>query len=206
MSRERLQQYEAGLRNMPSRLVRREYERAYAEYHELKASKPRLKALINLYRRMLEIAEREMERRAQSENQNSNGSTTQYGLSAMDIFEGEQDDGTSVLAVELPMEPLGRKRIYAENTEDSRTMLQELSADWLRLWPQIRSLFEDSAKELDLDNPVDSETLVGQVGRLEPGVFMADRCDIYLSLSSDDHPDWDFFLRDGQIIHFQPVF
>jgi hypothetical protein len=125
----------------------------------------------------------------------------------MDIFEVELDDDDFAVAIELSMEPYGTKPIYAEDdTEDSRVMLQQLSAGWMRLWPQIRALFEDAAKELDLDNPVDSETLIGQASRLEPGVFMADRCDTYLSLSSDDHPDWDYFLKDGQILHFQPVF
>lgn len=63
MSRERLKEFETELRNLPTMLVRRNYDRVYAKYNELKSAKPRLKVIINMYRRMLEIVEQEIERR-----------------------------------------------------------------------------------------------------------------------------------------------
>ena len=127
----------------------------------------------------------------------------------MEVFEAEMDDGRILAAIELPMEPYGTHPVYADdNTEDSRGILQQLAQSWIRLWPEMRTLFEDCAKEIDLDDPVDSVTLHGQISRMEPGVWMADRSEIYLSLRSFSYhpPEWDFFLKDGQIIHFQPVF
>ena len=126
----------------------------------------------------------------------------------MDIFQVELDDGEVAAAVELSMEPYGTKTPYAaDNTERSRIMLHQIGEIWPRLWLEMRTHFETAAKELDLDTPLDSDSLIGQISGLGPGVFMADRCDTYLSLSSENHPpDWDCFLKDGQIVHFQPVY
>jgi hypothetical protein len=127
----------------------------------------------------------------------------------MEIFQIEVDNGDSAVAVELAMEPYGTKLLYTEDdSEDSRSMLRHISEIWIRLWPEMRTLFEENAKnDLDLEEPVDGDSLIGYAARLKPGIFMSDRCDTYLSLSSDgDGPSWDYFLKDGKIIHFQPVF
>jgi len=63
MSRENLKEFESELRNLSTTLVRRNYDRISTKYDQLKSSKPRLKVIINMYRQMLEIAEREIERR-----------------------------------------------------------------------------------------------------------------------------------------------
>jgi hypothetical protein len=126
----------------------------------------------------------------------------------MSTFEVEFEDGDSRAAIELPMEPYGAKLLYADDSsEESHTILKQFSAIWPQLWPEMRSQLEDLAmNHLDMETPVDSDTLVGLVSKTTPGKFMSDRADYYLSLESDDHPDWDYFLRDGKIVHYQPVF
>lgn len=126
----------------------------------------------------------------------------------MEPFDVQFENGDVRTAIELPMEPYGEKLIYADdNSEESRNILQQFSAIWPQLWPEMRGRLEDLAmNHLDLETPVDVDTLVGQVTKTSPGKFMGDRADYYLTLESDDHPDWDYFFRDGQIVHFQPVF
>ncbi|QDU27777.1 hypothetical protein ETAA8_28680 [Anatilimnocola aggregata] len=126
----------------------------------------------------------------------------------MDTFDVEFESGDVRAAIELPMEPYGTKLLYADdNSDESCIILQHFGAIWPQLWPEMRSRLEDLAlNHLDLETPVDSETLVGLVTKTTRGKFMGDRADFYLSLDSDDHPDWDYFIRDGLIVHFQPVF
>ena len=122
-------------------------------------------------------------------------------------FSVEMYDGRFAVATEFPMEPYGTRLFCMEDdSEDSKRLLQQIDAVWPRLWPEMLSRLQETADELDLGNAVDSESLVGRGKRLEAGKFMSDRCDTYISLESDDHPDWDYFLKDSEIIHFQPVF
>jgi hypothetical protein len=126
---------------------------------------------------------------------------------ATDIFEVELADGDLALAIELPMEPYGVRMLCTnDDSEGSEKLLHEIRAIWTRLWPKMQRRYQDTAGELDLDEPVDTDSLIARTSRLTKGIFMADRCDIYVSLVSDDHPDWDYFIKDGKIVHFQPVF
>ena len=125
----------------------------------------------------------------------------------MKILELDCADGSLAVAIKLPMKPYGVKFVCAnDDSDDSEKLLVELSKAWPQLWPKMRTRVRDMAKELDLDTLVDKESLIGRTSRLTKKLFMGDRCDIYLSLVSDDHPDWDFFLKKGKIVHFQPVF
>lgn len=126
----------------------------------------------------------------------------------MEIIQVNLAGGELAAAVELPMEPYGTRLLYTEDdTAESRERLRHLKAIWPRLWLEIRERIEDRAREIDLDEPIDGESLVGYASALRPGIFMADRCDTFLSLGCDgEAPNWDSFLKDGQIIHFQPVF
>jgi hypothetical protein len=127
----------------------------------------------------------------------------------MDIFQVELEGGDPAAAMDLAMEPYGTRLVYAEDdSDDSRTRLKCLAESWPRLWPEFRTRLQEASRHLDLASPVSADSLVCYVARLKPDVFMGDRCDTYLSLSSDaaEAPQWDCFLKDWQIIHFQPVF
>jgi hypothetical protein len=137
------------------------------------------------------------------------GRRPQQADERVEILDVESDVGEPVVAIEVSMEPYVETSFLQANdaSDDSRIMLQQIATIWPRLWPEMRTRFEEAASELDLNTPVDGESLIGLVSRLTPGEYLADSSDTYVSLRSEDNPpDWDYFLRDGQIIHFQPVF
>ena len=61
-------------------------------------------------------------------------------------------------------------------------------------------------QSLDIEVDLSGVELVGSAVRTQPGKFMSDESDIYLSFSYGEAPDWDYFIHGTKIVHFQPMF
>jgi len=108
---------------------------------------------------------------------------------------------TPAITVAIP--PYGSMRIVDESGGDA---LSVFAANWDVMWPKIRSNLEEmceySGRSEDLKAPV----WMAEGEWLEPDVFMSDEADLFLSIILRKAPVWDFFIKDNEIVHCQPVF
>ncbi|BCX46771.1 hypothetical protein HAHE_06790 [Haloferula helveola] len=129
-------------------------------------------------------------------------------MNLREIIEGEAPLSADEIGMYLPSEPYGKVLIIADELEDeSRELLEQLSTQWDSLWPKLRSELEEGLAD---------HSRSGQ--RLEEGAFSASIRPLYeedtdfgadceLVITFDvGGPQWDCSLRDGTIVHFQPVF
>jgi len=124
------------------------------------------------------------------------------------ISECDFGDGDIALVVELPIPPFETVSIASEDTSsESRNMLEELVRDWDRLWPDMLERLQDSMTRYeDCEQVLGRDEFMGSICRMSPESYMGDKSDYLLRLEFDEPPLWDFFLKDIQIIHFQPGF
>jgi hypothetical protein len=125
----------------------------------------------------------------------------------LDLLEFE-DEGAVRLGLELPIPPFGKATIIAEDdTADSEELLRTLAGSWTILWPAMYKDLCNAMENLDIELECDVSDCTAYASKTQPGYFMADKSDIYLSLEFEgDSPDWDYFIKDARIVHFQPVF
>jgi hypothetical protein len=108
---------------------------------------------------------------------------------------------TRAITVAIP--PYGSMRMIDASGGDA---LSVFAANWGELWPKVRSNLEEmceySGKSDDLKAPV--WTAEGEW--LESDVFMSDEADLFLRIVLREVPVWDFYIKDTEIVHCQPVF
>lgn len=124
-----------------------------------------------------------------------------------EITEVRYSDTDIAYQIELPISPFGTTDFAAENnSSNSATLLKELTAVWSSLWPEMLELLQDGIKDYDVDTKLGSDEFMGFVARTTPGEFKSDEADIFLRLEFEAPPLWDYFIRNGAIVHSQPVF
>ena len=108
-------------------------------------------------------------------------------------------------SVKVDIAPYGTLEVYAPEAQPDGLLF--LERNWPELWPVIRGKLEDRCTRLGIRKELEQPDWVGAIPRLEPGVFMADKAELLLSLSiGEKSPEWDFFLTGITVIHFQPVY
>lgn len=123
------------------------------------------------------------------------------------MTEYELSDGTLAVGVKLPIDPYGTALIVGQDTSPaSKAILRELKASWAKLWPEMHRRLKDAMENLDIEFDFAEDEMTGIVSKTQPGKFMSDESDIYLSLSFGEEPEWVYFIRGREIVHFQPVF
>lgn len=116
-------------------------------------------------------------------------------------------NGDEALVVELPIPPFETVSIATEDcSDDSRSVLDALIQDWEELWPEMLSRLQEDMKSDGCEQELGRDEFMGSISRLNPECYMGDQSDHFLRLEFDDPPLWDFFLKDGKIVHFQFVF
>jgi hypothetical protein len=117
------------------------------------------------------------------------------------------DDGEEVYALTLSTAPYGEATFLAPDaTDDSRRLLAELAIRWDALWPDMLQRLQDQITEYNTPHQLGSDEFQGHVSRMEPDVYMGDQSDIHVRLIFEQFPLWDYFIRDTEIVHFQPVY
>ena len=129
-------------------------------------------------------------------------------MTPIDIVEAQFDDeGDIAFAAEFPIEPYGKALFTSpDNSEASRSILEDLSKHWDELWPVMRGRLEQGIADYGVDLDLFSRPFVASVAPMEEDVFMSDEADIFVSFDFDDVPVWYFFIRGSHLAHFQPVF
>src|SRR5437660_11396050 len=106
--------------------------------------------------------------------------------------------------IRVDITPYGTLQVYAPESQQDELLF--LERNWTELWPPVRSKLEKRCTKLGVRKQLEHPDWVGTIQRLEPGVFMADKAELLLSLSiGDNSPEWDFFITGIRIVHFQPV-
>ena len=124
-----------------------------------------------------------------------------------DFFNVELADGGVAAAIELELPPYGVAEFYTdEESDEGRDILRTLWIRWADLWPRMRTQIEECAEDIDATSKLVEDTATAYVAKTKPGEFMSESAETYLSITFEDGPNWDFFLKGGEIVHFQLVF
>ncbi len=126
----------------------------------------------------------------------------------LELLEFEEEGGEIRFGLELPIPPFGNMTVVADDdTGESQALLEMLSNSWSILWPAMLEQLREGMANLDLEIETVIVDCTAYVSTLRQGFFMANKCDVYLSFKpTSESPDWDFFLKNAEIVHFQPVF
>lgn len=124
-----------------------------------------------------------------------------------EIFEIELDDNETGLAFELPIEPFGFGQFGTDTKGDEGgAMLREIEANWNSLWPKIREAFREEQEDYDLELDLAKDEFIASIQLLQPDEYKSDEAKYFLRFHFDGPPLMDFFIQDGDIPHYQPVF
>jgi len=123
------------------------------------------------------------------------------------IDEMDLEGGDKVLATELPVAPFGTAYFAAPDaSSDSREILNELIHHWSELWPEMLDRLLSDMQSYGVEQKLGSDEFIGSISRMDANCYMGDKSDYLLRLDFEEAPFWDYFLRNGEIVHFQPVF
>lgn len=103
--------------------------------------------------------------------------------------------------------------VSEDSSESSLANLISIARQWDELWPAMSKFIETEGAEYGCDSQIsgtqdhdgDGILSVG-VGLIRKGEYLSDKANILVSIEFDDPPLWNFFIKDNQIIHAQPVF
>ena len=116
-------------------------------------------------------------------------------------------DGDIAVATELLTKPFGSTLFIAEDASgDSKKILEDIISWWDFLWPEMLEKLQDDIEGYETGQKLGVDEFMGSVSRMDRECYMGDKSDIHLRLEFEEPPLWDYFLRDGKIAHFQPVF
>ena len=118
-------------------------------------------------------------------------------------------NGDVAYGVALPIPPYGDGYFVAPDvSSDSENLLRDLHSGWTTLWPELLSSMKQAAKEYDVDLAFEADEFIGMVQHLDDDVFMGDKADVMIGIRPNENavPEWHFFIRGSEIVHFQPVF
>ncbi|WP_035607098.1 hypothetical protein [Haloferula sp. BvORR071] len=123
------------------------------------------------------------------------------------IVEIDLGEGDQAFAVMLPAAPYDEILVVSpDKSPNSQALLKELCPHWGALWPKILNKLEEGIAKHGEETVLEDEEFIAEVSRLEPGVYMADKADIFFRLEFDEPPLWDCFIKGDELVHFQPVF
>jgi hypothetical protein len=112
------------------------------------------------------------------------------------------------IKVEIP--PYGRMLIVGERDDGALAFFE---SRWPKLWPGVKREVQRMSKRCELRITFKGLKWLADGARIEPNVFMSDKSDWYLRIDldplrelKDDLPFFDFFIREAEIVHCQPVF
>jgi hypothetical protein len=109
----------------------------------------------------------------------------------------------------LSIAPHGEGHFFAPDVSpSSKELLVRTRDDWRELWPKILAHIQESAQSYDVKVEFSAQDFYGTVQPLESGVFMSDKADVLIGIhpTADSVPVWHAFVRDTEVVHFQPVF
>lgn len=116
-------------------------------------------------------------------------------------------NGDIAFYTELLVPPLDPVWFVAPDTsDDSRALLTEWIRDSKRLWPEVLGQLQQQIEDWEVDQALGRDEFLVSISRMDEDDFMGDQSDIHLRLEFEDPPLWDYYLRDGKIVHVQPVF
>lgn len=116
-------------------------------------------------------------------------------------------DGDRAWGVELPTKPFDSALFATDDlSADSKALLLEIVGWWDSLWPEMLDRLQDGISGYETNQKLGADEFIGALSRTDEDCFMGDKSDIFLRLEFQEPPLWDYFLRDGEIVHFQPVF
>ena len=123
------------------------------------------------------------------------------------IDELDLEDGDKVFVTELPVAPFGTAFFTTPDaSNDSREILNELVHRWSDLWPEMLDRLQSDMQSYGVEQKLGTDDFIGSIWRMDADCYMGDRSDYLLRLDFEEPPLWDYFLRNGEIVHFQPVF
>ena len=119
----------------------------------------------------------------------------------------EFDAGDIAFSTEFLTKPFGSSIFAAEDVSaDSKKILEDLISWWDLLWPNMLDKLQNGIEGYETGQKLGVDEFVGSVSGVDPECYMGDKSDIHLRLEFEEPPLWDYFLRNGKIAHFQPVF
>jgi len=108
-------------------------------------------------------------------------------------------------SIKVDIAPYGTLEVYAPEPLHDELLL--LERNWAELWPPARSKLEERSTRLGIRKRLEHPNWLAAIQRIEPGVFMADKAKLLLSISTGNSwPQWDFYVTGIRIVHFQPVY
>ena len=110
------------------------------------------------------------------------------------------------IKVEIP--PYGQMLIIGKGNDGA---LAFFKSRWAKLWPGVIREMKRMCKGCELRVSFKDLKWLADGARMKPAVFMSDKSDWYLRIDVDpllerDLPCFDFFIRETEIVHCQPVF
>jgi len=116
-------------------------------------------------------------------------------------------EGDKAWGVELSIKPFGSTLFTTEDIgAESKALLSSIIESWNTVWPEMLDKLQDGIDGYNTDQKLGDDEFIGAVSHMNPDCYMGDKSDIFVRLEFEEAPLWDYFLRDGKIVHFQPVF
>jgi hypothetical protein len=122
--------------------------------------------------------------------------------------------GETLYRIKAQNPPHGTCFLVSEDSSDSSlSNLISIARQWDELWPAMFKFIETEGAEYGCDSPIsgtqdhdgDGILSVG-VGLIREGEYLSDKANVLVSIEFDEPPLWNFFIKDNQITHAQPVF
>lgn len=112
------------------------------------------------------------------------------------------------IKVEIP--PYGQMLIVGKGDDGALAFFE---SRWPKLWPGVKREVKRMCKNYKAGITFKDFKWLADAARMKPDVFMSDKSDWYLRIDLDplrelreDLPVFDFFIREAEIVHCQPVF